>query len=176
MPAWGWSSSLSRSMFILSGFLVTFNFSTWGRNELINTLMSVEFSGVSDPSWLQTPTHMLQFFVWYYSICSIIWHTLQYWTTDLDYLQLTRLKTSLNWIIKSQNTKLLQRMCLTISHMARTSPGGLVMQRLLLTNHTESCLHLRNIIQKFFEITVIVELLKIWQSDAWFTGFIVHQF
>jgi hypothetical protein len=54
MPELGSLSSERRSICILSGFLATFNFNTWLRNELITTLMSVELAGVSDPSWLNT--------------------------------------------------------------------------------------------------------------------------
>jgi hypothetical protein len=54
MPEFGSLSSERRSICILSGFLATFSFKTWLRNELIKTLMSVELAGVSDPSWLDT--------------------------------------------------------------------------------------------------------------------------
>jgi hypothetical protein len=50
IPELGSVSSERRSICILSGFLATFSFKTWLRNELISTFMSVELVGVSDPS------------------------------------------------------------------------------------------------------------------------------
>lgn len=47
------SSSLSKSICNLSGFFDTFNLTMCDLNELISTLISEEFSGVSVPSCLQ---------------------------------------------------------------------------------------------------------------------------
>lgn len=44
------SFSDNKSTLYLSGFFATFSLSTVDRKELINTLISVEFSGVSLPS------------------------------------------------------------------------------------------------------------------------------